>query len=81
MAVGLNEAGNAIIYRSVPWCGSPFSLKVRSFPKGSVPAHLKSYLFAPGGVPAACARDTANKAGSSRIHAMNACVSRQLKRG
>lgn len=81
MAVGLNEAGNAIVYRSVPWAGSPFSLKIRSFPKGSVPAHLTQYLFAAGGVPAACARETAGKAGSSRVHAMNSCVSRSLKRG
>jgi hypothetical protein len=45
MAVSLLQAGNAILYNSVPWSKRLVSLKVRSFPKGSVPAHLMSFLF------------------------------------
>lgn len=80
MAVSLTNAGNAILYNSVPWSHRLVSLKTRSFPKGSVPKHLLSYLFKKGGVPAGCARDTASKSGASRIHAMNACVSAALRK-
>lgn len=81
MAVPLTNAGNAIVYNAVPWSHRLFSLKTRSFPKGSVPAHLLDYLFKKGGVPASCARDTADKSGSARVHAMNSCVSMALKKG
>ena len=80
MAVGLLQAGNAIIYNSVPWSKRLISLKTRSFPKGAVPAHLMGYLFAKGGDPATCARETMDKAGATRVHAMNACISRLRKR-
>ena len=80
MAVGLLQAGNAILYNSVPWSKRLVSLKVRSFPKGAVPAHLMSFLFTKGGDPATCARETVGKAGAARIHAMNSCVSRLRKR-
>jgi len=73
--ISLTEAGNAIVYPAVPWSKRLFSLKTRSFPKGSVPRHLLQYLFKKGGVPATCARETADKAGAARVHAMNACVS------
>lgn len=78
--ISLVEAGNAILYPSVPWSKRLVSLKTRSFPKGSVPGHLLPYLFEKGGVPAGCARETADKAGAARVHAMNSCVSRQLKK-
>ena len=80
MAVGLLQAGNAILYNSVPWSKRLVSLKVRSFPKGAVPAHLMSYLFVKGGDPATCARETVGKSGASRVHAMNSCISRLKKR-
>ena len=80
MAVGLLQAGNAILYNSVPWSKRLVSLKVRSFPKGAVPAHLMSFLFAKGGDPATCARETIGKAGATRVHAMNSCISRLKKR-
>lgn len=80
MAVSLTNAGNAILYNSVPWSHRLVSLKTRSFPKGSIPKHLISYLFKKGGVPATCARDTANKSGASRVHAMNSCVSLALRK-
>lgn len=79
MAVSLLQAGNAILYNSVPWSKRLVSLKVRSFPKGSVPEHLLGYLFKKGGDPATCARETADKSGASRVHAMNSCISRLLK--
>jgi len=80
VAVSLLQAGNAILYNSVPWSRRLVSLKTRSFPKGSVPAHLMSYLFAKGGDPATCARETADKSGATRVQAMNACVSRLRKK-
>ncbi|HUU65413.1 MAG TPA: hypothetical protein VMW37_04830 [Dehalococcoidales bacterium] len=80
MAVSLNNAGNAILYNAVPWSHRLISLKTRSFPKGSVPKHLMQYLFKKGGVPATCARETANKSGAARVHAMNSCVSTALRK-
>ena len=77
--IPLTAAGNAIIYNSVPWSHRLVSLKTQSFPKGAVPSHLMPYLFKPGGVPAECARKTADKSGAARIHGMNACVSVALK--
>jgi len=78
--ITLAEAGNAIVYPAVPWSKRLFSLKVRSFPKGSVPRHLIQYLFKSGGVPASCARETAGKSGAARVHAMNSCVSMALRK-
>lgn len=80
MAVSLLQAGNAILYNSVPWSRRLVSLKTRSFPKGSVPAHLLGYLFKAGGDPATCARETADKSGAARVQGMNACISRLLKK-
>jgi len=79
--IALTAAGNAIVYPAVPWSKRLFSLKVRSFPKGSVPRHLVQFLFKKGGVPATCARDTADKSGAARVHAMNSCVSTALRKG
>jgi len=78
--ISLTNAGNAIVYPAVPWSKRLFSLKTRSFPKGSVPRHLLQFLFKKGGVPATCARETADKAGAARIHSMNACVSAALRK-
>jgi len=77
--IPLTAAGNAIIYNSVPWSHRLVSLKTQSFPKGAVPDHLMPYLFKKGGVPASCARETADKSGAARVHAMNSCVSVALK--
>lgn len=77
----LTNAGNAIIYPSVPWSKRLFSLKTQSFPKGAVPRHLLAFLFKKGGDPATCARETVDKAGATRVIAMNACISRLKKRG
>jgi len=76
--IALQAAGNAIVYPAVPWSKRLFSLKTRSFPKGAVPKHLLGYLFKKGGVPAACAKETADKSGAARVHAMNSCVSMAL---
>ncbi len=73
--IPLTNAGNAILYSAVPWSHKLISMKTESFPRGSVPAHLRSYLFTKGGVPATCARETADKSGAARVHAMNSCVS------
>ena len=78
--ITLAQAGEAIVYNAVPWSKRLFSMKVRSFPKGSVPRHLVQFLFKKGGVPATCARETADKAGAARIHAMNSCVSTALRK-
>lgn len=78
MAVGLNQAGNAILYNAVPWSHRLVSLKVRSFPKGQVPDHLRGYLFTQGGVSAQCARQTVDKSGAARVQAMNSCMSANL---
>ena len=78
--IPLNQAGNAILYNSVPWSHRLVSLKTQSFPKGSVPRHLMGHLFKPGGDPATCARETADKRGATRVHAMNACISKKLKK-
>ena len=80
MAVSLLQAGNAILYNSVPWSRRLVSLKTRSFPKGSVPTHLLPHLFKKGGDPATCARETIDKSGAARVQGMNACISRLLKR-
>ena len=80
MAVSLLQAGNAILYNAVPWSKRLVSLKTRSFPKGAVPAHLTGFLFERGGDPATCARETADKSGATRVHAMNSCISRLRKR-
>jgi len=79
--IALTQAGEAIIYPAVPWSKRLFSLKTRSFPKGSVPRHLIGFLFKKGGVPASCAKETAGKAGAARVHAMNSCVSTALRKG
>ena len=79
--IALAAAGNAIVYPSVPWSRRLFSLKTRSFPKGSVPRHLMAFLFKKGGVPAKCAAETADKSGAARVVAMNSCVSVALKKG
>jgi len=76
----LTNAGNAILYNSVPWSHRIVSLKTQSFPKGAVPAHLLGYLFEKGGDPATCARETADKSGAARVISMNACISRLRKR-
>ena len=76
----LTNAGNAIVYPSVPWSHRLFSLKTQSFPKGSVPAHLMGYLFKKGGDPATCARETADKSGAARVISMNACISALRRR-
>ncbi len=78
--IPLTAAGNAIVYPAVPWSKRLFSLKTRSFPKGSVPRHLLQFLFKKGGVTATCARETADKSGAARVHSMNACVSAALRR-
>jgi len=78
--ITLAQAGEAIVYPAVPWSKRLFSLKTRSFPKGSVPRHLIGFLFKKGGVPSTCAKETADKAGAARIHAMNACVSTALRK-
>jgi len=80
VAVSLLQAGNAILYNSVPWSRRLVSLKIRSFPKGVVPSHLMGFLFAKGGDPATCARETVNKSGAARVHGMNACISRLRKK-
>ena len=79
--IPLTAAGNAIVYPSVPWSKRLFSLKTRSFPAGAVPRHLIGYLFKKGGVPASCAKETADKRGAARVLAMNSCVSLALKKG
>jgi len=79
--IPLTAAGNAIVYPSVPWSKRLFSLKTRSFPKGSVPRHLIGFLFKKGGVPASCAKDTAHLSGAARVHGMNSCVSTALRKG
>ena len=77
----LTNAGNAILYNSVPWSRRLVSLKTQSFPKGAVPRHLLGYLFKAGGDPATCARETIGKAGAARVLGMNACISRLRKKG
>ena len=79
--IPLTQAGEAIVYPSVPWSKRLFSLKTASFPKGAVPRHLLAYLFKAGGDPATCARETVGKAGATRVRAMNACISRLKKKG
>ena len=74
----LTNAGNAILYNSVPWSHRLVSIKTESFPKGQVPNHLRQYLFQKGGVPADCSRQTAGKSGAARVIAMNSCVSAAL---
>jgi len=77
----LTNAGNAIIYNSVPWSRRLVSLKTQSFPKGAVPRHLLGFLFKAGGDPATCARETIGKSGAARVLGMNACISRLRKKG
>jgi len=79
--IPLTQAGNAILYNSVPWSHRIVSLKTQSFPKGAVPRHLLGYLFKPGGDPATCARETVDKRGAARVVSMNACISRLRKKG
>ena len=74
----LTNAGNAIVYPSVPWSRRLFSLKTQSFPKGAVPPHLMGFLFKKGGAPATCAKETAGKSGAARVIGMNACISALL---
>jgi hypothetical protein len=76
----LTNAGNAILYNAVPWSHRLVSLKSESFPKGSVPKHLIQFLFKKGGVPATCARETADKSGAARVLSMNSCVSLALRK-
>lgn len=79
--IPLTQAGNAILYNSVPWSRRIVSLKTQSFPKGAVPRHLMPYLFKKGGDPATCARETAELSGAARVRGMNACISRLKKKG
>lgn len=79
--IPLSQAGDAIVYPSVPWSKRLFSLKTQSFSKGSVPRHLMPYLFKKGGDPATCARETADLSGAARVRGMNSCISRLKKKG
>ena len=79
--IPLTQAGNAILYNSVPWSHRLISLKTQSFPKGAVPRHLLSFLFKKGGDPATCAKETIDKRGAARVVAMNSCISRLKKKG
>jgi len=79
--IPLKEAGNAIVYPSVPWSRKLFSLKTESFPKGAVPRHLLPYLFKKGGDPATCAKETVELSGAARVRGMNSCISRLKKKG
>ena len=79
--IPLTQAGEAIVYPSVPWSKRLFSLKTQSFPKGAVPRHLLAFLFKKGGDPATCAKETVGMAGATRVRGMNACISRLRKKG
>ena len=79
--IPLSQAGDAIVYHSVPWSRRLFSLKTQSFPKGAVPPHLSGFLFTRGGDPATCARETTDKSGAARVRAMNSCISKLRGRG
>lgn len=78
--ITLKEAGDAIVYPSVSWSKKLFSIKKESFPKGSVPPQLKSYLLTKGGVSAQCANETKDRHGAERVRAMNACVSAKKRK-
>lgn len=73
--IRITELGQSIAYGSVPWAKKPVSLKRESFPKGSVPPHLRQYLLQRGGDAAACAAETRGLKGAARVQAMNACIS------
>jgi len=72
--------GQAYVSKGPPWAkkGGGVRLGRLGFPPGTLPSHLRPYLFKKGGIPAECARETAHLAGSAeRIFKMNACVSRR----
>jgi len=72
-------AGNAYITKGPPWAKRFGGLKLGrlGFPPGTLPPKLKPYLFKKGGVPAECARETADLTGADRVMAMNVCVARK----
>jgi len=71
--------GQAYVRKGPPWAkkGGGVALGRLGFPPGTLPKHLTPYLFKKGGIPAQCARETADLAGrAERVFKMNACVAR-----
>lgn len=76
--IPLNEMGNAIAYKSVPWANSQISIKRQSFPKGETPPHLRPFTDDLAQAARQCATQTEGLRGADRVRAMNGCVSQQL---
>ena len=73
--------GNAYVSKGPPWAkkGGGVRMGRLGFPPGTLPSHLTSYLFKKGGIPAACASETAHLSGAARVQAMNVCIARKVK--
>lgn len=75
----IRVAGNGYISKGPPWAKRFGGLKLGrlGFPPGTLPKHLIPYLFAKGGDPAACARETVELSGANRVMGMNVCIARK----
>lgn len=78
--IPLTELGRGVAVRSAPWAKSPVTLKRASFPKGTVPPHLRGYVERFPAVARQCAAEARGLTGEARIRKMNACVSARLGR-
>jgi len=76
-------AGNAYITKGPEWAKRFGGLKLGrlGYPPGTLPPHLKGYLFKKGGDPAKCAAETKGLSGADRVRSMNVCIARLRGKG
>ena len=73
--------GGIIVYKSVPWARrgkALLSIKMASFPKGAVPAHLVSYVDRFKSAVANCRAKIVKGRGAATVQGFNACLSAAL---
>ncbi len=81
MAVTLSEANNAIIKKAPAWSKKLVYMAKRSFPKGTIPAHLEGYTRDFAAAAPGCAQSVKGMpTGPEKVQAMNGCMAQKLRR-
>lgn len=78
--IPLSQVGTAIVVSpgKMDWSKKSFILKTASFPKGSIPPHLRGRTEQFAAAARACAAETRGLRGSALVKARNACISKRL---
>lgn len=80
----LSEIGRVSAHpaKGMTWSKSAIIIKRLAWPKGAIPAHLKTYTEKfKAKVAEVCAVEMRAAAkGAPRVHAMNECIKRELKK-